>query len=95
VLLAFCIAGNKRTFAAITQVLRQRGLIPEAEIDALEALGDAVALAAVEVAQVEDDEDAPEEFRDALMCHIMADPVLLPTSNNVLDRCGARSVIDR
>lgn len=31
-------------------------------------------------------EDAPEEFLDPLMQEFMTDPVLLPTSNNVVDR---------
>jgi ubiquitin conjugation factor E4 B len=30
--------------------------------------------------------DAPEEFLDPLLCTIMKDPVLLPTSNNIVDR---------
>merc|ERR1712146_399271 len=30
--------------------------------------------------------DAPDEFLDPLLCHVMADPVLLPTSGNVMDR---------
>ena len=39
---------------------------------------------------VEDDEallsDAPDEFLDPLMCTYMKDPVLLPTSNTIVDR---------
>lgn len=39
---------------------------------------------------VEDDEalftDAPDEFLDPLMCTFMRDPVLLPTSNTIIDR---------
>lgn len=39
---------------------------------------------------VEDDEalfnDAPDEFLDPLMCTFMKDPVLLPTSNTIIDR---------
>ena len=34
----------------------------------------------------EDYEDAPEEFIDPMMCELMEDPVLLPTSGNVMDR---------
>lgn len=30
--------------------------------------------------------DAPDEFLDPLLCHVMEDPVLLPTSGNVIDR---------
>lgn len=39
---------------------------------------------------IEDDEalfvDAPDEFLDPLMCTFMRDPVLLPTSNTIIDR---------
>merc|ERR1712154_248435 len=39
---------------------------------------------------VKDDEallvDAPDEFLDPLMCTFMKDPVLLPTSDTVIDR---------
>ena len=39
---------------------------------------------------IEDDEaltiDAPDEFLDPLMCTFMKDPVLLPTSGNIIDR---------
>ena len=30
--------------------------------------------------------DAPDEFMDPLMCTFMTDPVLLPTSNTIIDR---------
>lgn len=34
----------------------------------------------------EDYEDAPDEFKDPLMDTLMSDPVLLPTSGNIMDR---------
>merc|ERR1712150_91476 len=34
----------------------------------------------------EEYEDAPDEFIDPMMCELMEDPVLLPTSGNVMDR---------
>jgi len=34
----------------------------------------------------EDYEDAPDEFIDPMMCELMEDPVLLPTSGKVMDR---------
>jgi len=34
----------------------------------------------------EDFEDAPDEFIDPMMCELMEDPVLLPTSGKVMDR---------
>lgn len=30
--------------------------------------------------------DVPDEFLDPVLCHVMRDPVLLPTSGTVLDR---------
>lgn len=34
--------------------------------------------------------DVPDEFLDPVLCHVMRDPVLLPTSGTILDRCGRR-----
>merc|ERR1711971_773055 len=34
----------------------------------------------------EEYEDAPDEFIDPMMCELMEDPVLLPTSGKVMDR---------
>jgi len=34
----------------------------------------------------EDYEDAPDEFIDPMMCELMEDPVLLPTSGKIMDR---------
>jgi len=31
-------------------------------------------------------EDAPDEFLDPLLYSVMEDPVILPTSNNIMDR---------
>lgn len=30
--------------------------------------------------------EVPDEFLDPVLCHIMRDPVLLPTSGTVMDR---------
>ena len=35
---------------------------------------------------MEESDDIPEEFLDPLLGSIMKDPVLLPTSGNILDR---------
>lgn len=32
--------------------------------------------------------EVPDEFLDPVLCHVMKDPVLLPTSGTILDRCG-------
>jgi len=34
----------------------------------------------------EEYEDAPDDFMDPMMCELMFDPVLLPTSGNIMDR---------
>merc|ERR1712038_1843598 len=34
----------------------------------------------------QDSEDAPDEFIDPMMCELMEDPVLLPTSGKIMDR---------
>ncbi|CAM9996054.1 unnamed protein product, partial [Sphacelaria rigidula] len=30
--------------------------------------------------------DVPDEFLDPVLCHVMRDPVLLPTSGTIMDR---------
>nr|POE85510.1 ubiquitin conjugation factor e4 [Quercus suber] len=45
----------------------------------------------IEEEEEEDYGDAPEEFMDPLLSDIMKDPVVLPTSRNVLDRSTIRS----
>lgn len=32
--------------------------------------------------------EVPDEFLDPVLCHVMRDPVLLPTSGTVMDRQG-------
>jgi hypothetical protein len=56
-------------------------------MEMFEALPDLVAAAAQSVAS--DDAllvGAPDEFLDPLMCTFMKDPVLLPTSDTIIDR---------
>nr|POE94305.1 ubiquitin conjugation factor e4 [Quercus suber] len=45
----------------------------------------------IEEEEEEDYGDAPEEFMDPLLSDIMKDPVILPTSRNILDRSTIRS----
>lgn len=40
------------------------------------------------VAADDEDEDVPDEFLDPVTCALMDDPVLLPTSNHVMDRAA-------
>jgi ubiquitin conjugation factor E4 B len=56
-------------------------------MELFESLPELVAAAAQTVAS--DDAlftDAPDEFLDPLMCTFMKDPVLLPTSDTIIDR---------
>mmetsp|Transcript_50147 Transcript_50147/g.50505 ORF Transcript_50147/g.50505 Transcript_50147/m.50505 type:complete len:165 (+) Transcript_50147:63-557(+) len=57
------------------------------QMELFESLPSHIALQSI---NVQDDEaltnDAPDEFLDPLMCTFMKDPVLLPTSDNIIDR---------
>ena len=69
------------------QVLRQFMLLPEGEVRELESLATRVVTAEAEKAAEEELlQDPPEEFVDALMDTLMEDPVILPTSKQVIDR---------
>lgn len=62
-------------------------LLTGKSMEMFEVLPDLVAAAAQSVAS--DDAllvDAPDEFLDPLMCTFMKDPVLLPTSDTIIDR---------
>lgn len=36
--------------------------------------------------------EVPDEFLDPVLCHVMKDPVLLPTSGTILDRCARQAM---
>ncbi|CAM9672332.1 unnamed protein product, partial [Laminaria digitata] len=36
--------------------------------------------------------EVPDEFLDPVLCHVMRDPVLLPTSGTIMDRQGSTIV---
>jgi len=68
-------------------VLRALGLLGSAEEAQLEAFAEAArAHAALGAAEEEAFADPPPEFEDALMGHLMADPLRLPAGDYVLDR---------
>ena len=71
------------------QVLRSFQLLPEEEVEELEALGLHVSAAAAAIER-EDDlfADAPDDFVDQLTGAIMEDPITLPKSGVTLDRAS-------
>lgn len=89
----FCLAisSDGRSYssgllAKATHVLRKIGRLPQF-IDSFEELDKKIK--ALEVKQKEEDEmvaEAPDEFLDPIMGTLMKDPVILPTSQTVLDR---------
>lgn len=68
---------------------RKHNLLTGDSMTQFETLADKVETAA---RNVEDDDaltaDAPDEFLDPLTCTFMTDPVILPTSNTVIDRAS-------
>jgi ubiquitin conjugation factor E4 B len=57
------------------------------QIQTLESLAGQVAQAAIEVQEEEDiSGDVPDEFLDPIQYTLMRDPVILPTSDTIMDR---------
>ena len=71
---------------AIT-IVRKYKLLPLPEIDSVVAILEHALIAKQSFVDIDKlTEDAPDEFIDPLMSTIMRDPVLLPTSGNIVDR---------
>ena len=90
--LAEALANDQRSFSEeIFQdaVNRMRTALSRSDSDieqfqALAAKANAIVIANVK--RDEDFDDAPDEFIDPMMCELMEDPVLLPTSGKIMDR---------
>ncbi|CAG9460858.1 unnamed protein product [Pedinophyceae sp. YPF-701] len=86
------IAGDSRSYNAALmsdtiELLRTKAIVAPGDIDAFADLAARCAEAAA--AGAEEDEmydDAPDEFLDPIMGTLMEDPVLLPSSKNIMDR---------
>eukprot|EP00750_Incisomonas_marina_P014313 INCI17636.5.p1 GENE.INCI17636.5~~INCI17636.5.p1 ORF type:complete len:852 (-),score=167.87 INCI17636.5:1887-4442(-) len=64
-----------------------QGIFSSADIKSFEECAQQVAAAVAVAAQEEEAmEDAPDEFLDPLLYSVMDDPVILPTSNTIIDR---------
>jgi ubiquitin conjugation factor E4 B len=78
---------SQTVLAKVERLLRQHGLKDQDFIDKFHAyvlkLGD---LNKDRMDLDANTEDAPDEFMDPIMSELMRDPVLLPTSGNVMDR---------
>ncbi|OQO02794.1 hypothetical protein B0A48_11077 [Cryoendolithus antarcticus] len=70
------------------------GLKSPEDLAAFASLASKIAVVAEADAQEEDDlGEIPEEFLDPLMAELMSDPVILPTSKNVIDRSTIKSYL--
>lgn len=75
------------TASSRAQVLRKYGLLSEDEVDAMEALGEAVGLAKLNAAQEEDLlGDVPDEYMDPLLGIVMQ---VGRSLNKQLSRCDS------
>ena len=77
---------NDQLFPQAVEVLRRIGHSPE-QINAFIKLGEHVKV--VSVQQKEDDaayDGAPDEYLDPITNILMTDPVMLPSSRNIVDR---------
>lgn len=91
-LLAGAMANDQRSFSmetfqgAMTRIQKNLLLTPN-DIAKFQALAEKAHQITIDnLKKDEDYEDAPDEFIDPMMCELMEDPVLLPTSGKVMDR---------
>lgn len=78
---------NEKTFEKTLKILTRENLLEPDEIEAFRTMLDK--LIEMRLEQKRTDEalgEIPEEFQDPLLNEIMIDPVLLPTSNVIVDR---------
>jgi len=77
-------------FGKILKTLKKHSLTPSEDLEKFSLLKEELAKKANEKSEedkfIESIKDIPEEFIDPIMNHIMKDPVLLPTSNIVVDK---------
>ena len=79
-------------FSEATRIMQRFASKSPDELRLWQSLGERVAeTKAAEDQEEEDLGEIPEEFEDPLMASLMTDPVILPTSKNVLDRATIRS----
>ena len=72
------------------EILRAFGLLPDADLDELDGLAATAAAAAAAAGPggADDEAGAPDEFLDPIMGSLMADPVLLPASQQAKEATG-------
>eukprot|EP00834_Sanchytrium_tribonematis_P004236 NODE_197_length_13258_cov_0.852344.p5 type:complete len:344 gc:universal NODE_197_length_13258_cov_0.852344:938-1969(+) len=74
------------TFQRVAGVLKKTGVRSSQVVDSLFMLVNKVEDIRRDLEADNEEEDAPDEFMDNLMFFVMKDPVILPTSKNIVDR---------
>eukprot|EP01134_Creolimax_fragrantissima_P007911 CFRG7911T1 len=78
---------SKEIFDRTVGILRRLGAKSEEEIRVFSQINDLVQVRLSDAEQEDEDlGDIPDEYLDPIMCTLMKDPVLLPTSKTVCDR---------
>lgn len=81
-------------FRKATAIASKRRILNTKEVAEFEMLAKAAATALEEEEAAEEDlGDIPDEFCDPIMSTLMRDPVLLPTSGNVMDRATISRIL--
>lgn len=81
-------------FKSTAAILTKRGLKSAEELAKWKQLAQAIAAAkAADDAEEEDLGEIPDEYLDPLLATLMTDPVILPTSKNVVDRSTIRQML--
>jgi len=75
-----------QTFRKAIKILARENFIPAAALDDFRAFVDYLIQSASAQQAAMDAIEIPDEYLDPIMAEIMSDPVLLPTSKNIMDR---------
>mmetsp|Transcript_42583 Transcript_42583/g.95809 ORF Transcript_42583/g.95809 Transcript_42583/m.95809 type:complete len:192 (-) Transcript_42583:97-672(-) len=75
-----------QTFRKAIKILARENFIPAAALDDFRAFVDYLIQSASAQQAAMDAVEIPDEYLDPIMAEIMSDPVLLPTSKNIMDR---------
>ncbi|GBG33867.1 Ubiquitin conjugation factor E4 A [Hondaea fermentalgiana] len=85
--MATCAYYDYDAFEKASRTVQKFGSLPQDVLDSFDAMNKSAQAEAKRIADAEADlGEAPEEFLDPIMQEVMEDPVLLPTSNAIVDR---------
>merc|ERR1712098_81702 len=74
------------TFKEAVRILQRERVIPQAMINDFVTFSGEIDAFTTQQSAAMEDVDIPDEFLDPIMSDLMTDPVMLPTSQKIMDR---------